>query len=180
MLLVIFSINHPQKSHRKLGIYRLLLLGHHVYVYYHVPFAGITEKMMQLSIRYRKRSYSKWNMRIGIIRLKQKGGERVGRLPHQFLPSPFLILNFLGVTLICRTTQVASVQLNKASSAHCIVHPSPQAQSLSVPLFPTLPTSTYPTLSLWLPTLLREELCAGEPELRWPRGCGVANVHLWT
>lgn len=48
-----------------------------------------------------------------------------------------VFLNWIfGVTLIHNTVQVSRVQLNKASSAHCIVCPLPQTKSLSVPICP--------------------------------------------
>ena len=65
--------------------------------------------------------------------------------------SILFLIEFIGVTLVCKTIQVSSVQLNKTLSTHCIVHPSPspKVQSLSIPT-PALPTSTCPTpLSLW-------------------------------
>lgn len=42
---------------------------------------------------------------------------------------------FIGMTFVCKTIQVSSVQVNKISSSHCIVHQLPQDKSLS-------PTST--------------------------------------
>ena len=56
----------------------------------------------------------------------------------------FLKIEFIGLTLVHKTIQVSSVQLNKTSSVHCIVCPSPHAKSLSVLFCPTQPTSTYP------------------------------------
>ena len=54
----------------------------------------------------------------------------------------FLKIEFIVVTLVHRTIQVSRVQLNKASSSHCITCPPPQAKSLSVPISFPLPTST--------------------------------------
>ena len=53
------------------------------------------------------------------------------------------------MTLVYKTMQVSSVQLNKTPSAHCIGCPSPKAQSLSSH-FPCLcpPPPPHP-LSLW-------------------------------
>lgn len=65
----------------------------------------------------------------------------------------FVLIESIGVILVHETLQVSSVQLNKTSSAHCIVLPWPQAKSLSI-RFPCpfahlhLPTPTL--LSLWL------------------------------
>ena len=44
---------------------------------------------------------------------------------------------------IWKTIQVYITQIDKTSSAHCIVHPFPPAKSLSTPVSPLLPTSTY-------------------------------------
>ena len=54
----------------------------------------------------------------------------------------YFLIEFIGVTLVHNTIQFSSVQLNK-TSAHCIVHPLPQAkQSLFLsPFIPPLPTS---------------------------------------
>ena len=54
------------------------------------------------------------------------------------------------MTLVHKITWILSVQLNKTSPAHCIVHPSPQAKSLSVPVFPHfahlhLPLTPFPS-----------------------------------
>ena len=56
----------------------------------------------------------------------------------------FFLIEFIGLTSVRKTRQVSSAQLNKTSSAPCIVCPSPQAKSLSVPIPPALPTSTRP------------------------------------
>ena len=51
-------------------------------------------------------------------------------------------IELIGVTLVLKTIQVSSVQLNKTSSAHCIVHPSPQKSLFLSPFSPPLPAST--------------------------------------
>ena len=51
-----------------------------------------------------------------------------------FFSFQFLI-EFIGVTLVHKTIQVSSVQLNKAKSSHGILCPSPQAKSLSIHIF---------------------------------------------
>ena len=48
----------------------------------------------------------------------------------------------LGVTLVCKTIQVSSVQLTNTSSAHFMVRSFPKATSLSIPIYPLLFTST--------------------------------------
>ena len=53
------------------------------------------------------------------------------------------LIQFIGVTLICKTIQVPSPQLNKTSSAHCIVRPSLQAKFLSIPLFHPICTPQF-------------------------------------
>ena len=47
--------------------------------------------------------------------------------------------------------QVSSIQLNKTSSAHHIVHPSPKANSLSISIYPSIcpPPATSIPLSLY-------------------------------
>ena len=59
-------------------------------------------------------------------------------------------IEFIGVTLVHKAIQVSSVQVNKTSSAHCIVHPTPQAKSHSIPILPLfahlhLPSTHFPS-----------------------------------
>lgn len=57
--------------------------------------------------------------------------------------NPFFLVEFTGVTWVHKTMQVSSAQLNKTSSAHCTVCPSPPASPIQSPLSPALPTSSY-------------------------------------
>lgn len=50
----------------------------------------------------------------------------------------FIFIEFIKVILVHKAIQFSSVQLNKTSCTHCIVHPSPQVKSLSVPIYPPL------------------------------------------
>ena len=63
-------------------------------------------------------------------------------------------IELIGVILVYKTTQTSSAQLNKTSSAHCIVHASSKAKSLSISIYPLCPPPPTPTpLSLWLSPL---------------------------
>ena len=55
-------------------------------------------------------------------------------------------IEFIEVRSVHKTIPVSSAQLKKTSSAHCIVHPSPKAKFLSIPISPSLITCTYPSL----------------------------------
>ena len=72
------------------------------------------------------------------------------------LPCMCFCIECIGVILAHKIIQVSSVRLNETSSAHCILCPSHQAQCLSVPISPPLPTSPYPapTFPLAVTTLL--------------------------
>ena len=67
-------------------------------------------------------------------------------------------MEFIGVTLVHKTIQVSSVQLNKTSSAQCIMHPLLKVKFLSIPIYPphSLPSSTspYPPFPLAITVLL--------------------------
>ena len=71
-------------------------------------------------------------------------------------------IEFIGATLVCKTIQVSSVQLNKISSAYCIMLSLPHAKSLSAPIFPpsapTLP-SPHPPFPLAITRLLSSSMC---------------------
>ena len=43
---------------------------------------------------------------------------------------PHFLLELIGATLVHKTIQISSVQVNKISSAHCFMHPSPKAKFL--------------------------------------------------
>ena len=62
------------------------------------------------------------------------------------------LIEFIGVTLVCKIIQVSSVQLNETPSSQCIVHPLPQAKSLLIPIPPTLAHLHLPPIlfSVWL------------------------------
>ena len=83
----------------------------------------------------------------------------------------FLNIEFTRVTFICKTIQVSRVQLNKTSSAHCIVHPPPPEKSLSIPVSPhphlcsLLPTAR--SLSFWLSPHCCLYLCVKAHTLPW-------------
>ena len=53
-----------------------------------------------------------------------------------FCNQPFFRIEFIGMTLVNRTTQVSSVRPNKTSSAYCIVHLPPKVKSLFAPTYP--------------------------------------------
>ena len=55
----------------------------------------------------------------------------------------FLKIEYIWVALVHKTIQVSSVHLNKTSSAHCIVHPSPRVKSLSAPICPPIKNPKY-------------------------------------
>ena len=46
-----------------------------------------------------------------------------------------IFIEFIEVTSVHKTIPASSAQLNKTSSAHCIVHPSPKAKSLSIRIY---------------------------------------------
>ena len=58
-------------------------------------------------------------------------------------PQSIFWIELIGVTLVYKTIQLSSVQLNKTSSVHCIALPSLQAKCFSILIFSLLPTSTY-------------------------------------
>ena len=62
------------------------------------------------------------------------------------------LIEFIGVTLVCKIIQVSSVQLNETPSSQCIVHPLPQAKYLLIPIPPTLAHLHLPPIlfSVWL------------------------------
>ena len=68
--------------------------------------------------------------------------ETTRRPPIPLLPvflsnrSPVFFIEFISMTLVNKSIQVSSVQVNKTSSAHCIVRSLPQIRSLSVPIYP--------------------------------------------
>ena len=51
----------------------------------------------------------------------------------------FSLIEFIGVTLVNKTIQVSSVQLNKLSSAHCTMGSLPKVNSLSISIYPLPP-----------------------------------------
>ena len=55
----------------------------------------------------------------------------------------FIFIEFIGVTLVCKTVEVSREQLIKTSPAYYVTCPSPEVKSLYIPIPLTLPTSTY-------------------------------------
>ena len=86
------------------------------------------------------------------------------------LPSPLILFmcpffflyftEFIGVILVHKTIQVSSAQLNKTSSAHCIVLPSPKAKELPIhPSFAYLHLPATPSLTGYYHTVVCEYVC---------------------
>ena len=73
-----------------------------------------------------------------------------------FIIYVFMYYLFIGMTLIHKTIQVSSVQVNKTLSLHCIMHPSPRAKSLSIriPLLCPPPPRPDPPFPRVITTLL--------------------------
>ena len=66
-------------------------------------------------------------------------------LRDHLLQSPILFfIGFLGVILVYNTIQVSVVQLNKTSSAHCIMYPWPKAESFCLHLSSLCPPPPTP------------------------------------
>ena len=94
---------------------------------------GWTVSIVPLSVQWSPL----WQLHSSVERIK-------GDLVFYFIN--LFLIKFIGVILVHKIIQVSSIQLNKTSSAHFSMHPSPQAKSLSIPISFPLPTSTYPHL----------------------------------
>ena len=132
-------------------------------VSYHLLFQ-LTPSEGRICITVFKKNYPKHRKKHNKTRMARNSCHAGAKTHQKFIwgnvLSYFCIIKFVGVTLGNKTIQVSSVQLNKTSSAHCTVCPSPEVSPFRSPFIPPLPTFTTPhPLKMYLVLYLGKMEC---------------------